>query len=292
MNVKQSPPPKVRHSIQASQLYKIVGKGQLQSRLGINLDFLSQLLAPENYRVWINQKGREIQQPIYRLGQLHKRIANLMSRIVLPDYVYSQKGRSYIDNARQHIGSQPLGKTDIHKFYPSTSRQMVWRMFHEDFKCAKDISNILADLCCYQQKHLPTGSPLSGHVAFFASREMFDEIEDVARMSHNKMTLYVDDVTMSGSTVTKNLMYRVRSVIHRHGLKAKKSKTKTFAAHSPKTVTGAVIVGSEVRLPNQRHKKIWETRRFLKASSGAEKKRLLRSLKGRLQESKQITKAE
>lgn len=146
-----------RYPIQDSRLYKIVGKGQLETLLGIQLEHLDRLLSPDNYRVWINENNREIQQPINWLGQVHKRIGDLLSRIEIPEYVYSQKGRSYVDNARQHTGNVPLGKTDISKFYPSTTRQMVWRMFSEDFNCANDIADILADICCYQQKHLPTG---------------------------------------------------------------------------------------------------------------------------------------
>ena len=277
-----------RYPIQDSRFYKIVGKGQLETLLGIQLEHLDRLLSPDNYRVWINEKGREIQQPINWLGQVHKRIGDLFSRIEVPDYVYSQKGRSYVDNARQHTGNVPLGKTDISKFYPSTTHQMVLRMFLENFKCANDIADILADICCYQQKHLPTGSTLSGRIAFFAARRMFDEIYEKANSDGIKMTLYVDDITLSGQDVTKTLMSQVRQTVRQHGLKTKNSKTKTFSANAPKTVTGVIVTGDEVCLPNSRHKKIWEDRRALQNAVGKEKTRLVRSLKGRLQEAKQI----
>ena len=277
-----------RYPIQDSRFYKIVGKGQLETLLGIQLEHLDRLLSPDNYRVWINEKGREIQQPINWLGQVHKRIGDLFSRIEVPDYVYSQKGRSYVDNARQHTGNVPLGKTDISKFYPSTTHQMVSRMFLEDFKCANDIADILADIFCYQQKHLPTGSALSGRIAFFAARRMFDEIYEKANSDGIKMTLYVDDITLSGQDVTKTLMSQVRQTVRQHGLKTKNSKTKTFSANAPKTVTGVIVTGDEVCLPNSRHKKIWEDRRALQNAVGKEKTRLVRSLKGRLQEAKQI----
>lgn len=277
-----------RYPIQDSRLYKIVGKGQLETLLGIQLEHLDRLLSPDNCRVWINENNREIQQPINWLGQVHKRIGDLLSRIEVPEYVYSQRGRSYVDNARQHTGNVPLGKTDISKFYPSTTRQMVWRMFSEDFKCANDIADILADICCFQQKHLPTGSALSGRIAFFAARRMFDEIYEKATSDGIKMTLYVDDITLSGQDVTKTLVSQVRQTVRRHGLKTKSSKTKTFSANVPKTVTGVVVVGGEVCLPNSRHKKIWEDRRALQKAVGKEKTRLVRSLKGRLQEAKQI----
>ena len=100
--------------------------------------------------------------------------------------------------------------------------------------------------------------------------------------------MYVDDITLSGQDVTKTLVSQIRQTVRRHGLKTKNSKTKTFSANVPKTVTGVVVVGNEVCLPNSRHKKIWEDRRALQNAVGDEKMRLVKSLKGRLQEAKQI----
>ncbi|MDY7579308.1 hypothetical protein RGU70_13380 [Herbaspirillum sp. RTI4] len=60
--------------------------------------------------------------------------------------------------------------------------------------------------------------------------------------------------------VTKRRLSEVRQVVRRHGPKTKQSKTKTFTAEAPKTVTGVIVSGNELCLPNTRHKKIWETR--------------------------------
>lgn len=271
-----------------SPLYRLVGIGQLKRVLSIDTKRLEKILSQENYRTWHNEKGREIQQPIKWLAQVHKRIGELLSRIEVPDYVYSQKGRSYADNARQHLGNVPLAKTDISKFYPSTTRHMVWRMFVADFKCACDVADILADICCYQQKHLPTGSSLSGRVAFFAARHMFDEISDKAQAIESKLTVYVDDITLSGHLVTKKVISEVRHIVRVHGLQTKESKTKTYASGAAKMVTGAVLVGNEMRLPNSRHKKIWEAHRAMQLAKPEDREKFARSLKGRLQEAKQI----
>jgi hypothetical protein len=119
------------------------------------------LLDVKHYRVWTNEKGREIQAPHGWLAQVHKRIGALLARIELPNYVYSQKGRSYADNARAHRGETPLIKTDISRFYPSVTRQAVFRMFIDDFECAVDVAHRLADVCCYKQAHLPPVAPLA-----------------------------------------------------------------------------------------------------------------------------------
>jgi hypothetical protein len=241
------------------------------------------------YRVWTNDKGREIQAPIGRLAQVHKRIGQLLARIEVSDYLYSQKGRSYADNAWAHRGSTPLIKTDIHRFYPSITRQMVFRMFVDDFECVMDVAHRLADVCCYKQAYLPTGSPLSGRVAFFAKRHMFDEIAHVAHHAGCKVTVYVDDVTVSGKAATKKLLGKIRQTISRHGLRTKGRKSKTFASGAAKMVTGVVVIRDEVRLPNTRHQNIHLARQALQtAAVPTDRERAQRVLVGRLQEAQLV----
>lgn len=246
------------------------------------------LLDTKHYRVWMNEKEREIQAPQGWLAQIHKRIGELLARIELPDYVYSQKGRSYADNARTHRGNTPLIKTDISRFYPSVTRQAVFRMFLDDFECAVDVAHRLADVCCYKQAHLPTGSALSGRVAFFSKRHMFDEIANAAQGKNCKMTAYVDDVTISGTAATKILLGEVRQIIGRHGLRTQDRKSKTYANGAAKAVTGAVVVRDEVRLPNTRHLKIHRARQAVQEAPPSEQERARRVLAGRLQEARQI----
>lgn len=277
-----------RYPINQSPLYRLRGKGQLEKVIGVQWDAADKLLTPDNYRVWVNDKGREIQKPLGFLNHVHAQIGKLLARIEAPDYLYSQKGRSYADNARQHIGNVPLVKTDIHKFYPSTSRQMVYRLFAVDFNCADDLAHRLADICCYRQEHIPTGSPLSDRVAFFAAKHMFDAIDTAAEYAQCQMTVYVDDITVSGKGATMKLLGKMRQIVRQHGLKTKQRKSKSYAATAAKPVTGAIIADSELRLPNVRHKKIWETKQQLINAPHEKKKHIQQMLRGRLQEAKQI----
>ena len=276
------------YPIHDSPLYKIVGLGQLEQRLNIKFSKLDKLLN-NNYRVWLNPKGREIQCPLGMLNQVHIHIGRLLGRIETPTYVHSKKSRSYVTNANQHKGNVALAKTDISKFYPSTTRKMVWEMFVNQFKCAKHVSDILADICCYQQKHIPTGSPISGRIAFFASIDLFNKVDAYCKKEGCHFTLYVDDLTISGRNATKFLINEVRKVIRLNGLKAKRSKTQTFPAYSAKTVTGVILRGTESLLPNKRHKAIADTRRsFDNAKNPYDKEQLKVSLNGKLREAKQV----
>lgn len=280
-----------RYPLKRSPLYRLRGKRKFETVLCVQWEAVPKLLDIKYYRVWRNEKGREIQAPQGWLAQVHKRISELLSRIELPDYLYSQRGRSYVDNARAHLGNKPLIKTDISRFYPSVTRQAIFRMFLYDFECASDVAHLLADICCYKQTHLPTGSTLSGRVAFFAKRHMFDEIADVAQSFGCKMTIYVDDVTVSGTTATKKLLSTIRKIIRRHGLHTQGQKSKTYASDSPKVVTGVVIVGDEVRLPNSRHLKLHQARQAIQVATPEDLKHAQQILAGRLQEASQILKS-
>ena len=277
-----------RYPLHQSPLFKMRGKGQFEKIIGVRWGAVLKLLRAKNYRVWTNSKGRVIQQPLGWLATVHGRIAELLSHIELPDYVFSKKGRSYAGNARQHVGTVPVIKTDIHKFYPSVTWNMVYRLFVRDFQCAEDIAHRLADICCFRQEHIPTGSPVSGRVTFFAARHMFDAIDAMAIERECKMTAYVDDITVSGQGATKRFLGEIRKLVSRNGLNTKQRKSRTYAPTAVKTVTGAIVAGDALRLPNKRHLKIWETKQALATATGPEKQRLIGTLRGRLQEANQV----
>ena len=285
MQLKKTPK---RYPLEHSPLFRLRGKGKFESVLGVRWNVVPMLLDSTNFRVFLNENGREIQAPINMLFQVHKRIGQLLTRIVLPDYIYSQKGHSYVDNARAHLGYTPLVKTDITRFYPSVTRQAVFRLFLDDFECAVDIAHCLADICCYKQEHLPTGSSLSGLVAFFAKKHMFDEINQVAINCNCKMTVYVDDVTISGIGAAKKLLGKIHRIIRKHGLYTSAKKSKTYASSATKMVTGVAINGNDVRLPNVRHLKIHNAKKAVQAADPANLPRAKRVLAGRLQEASQV----
>ena len=68
----------------------------------------------------------------------------------------------------------------------------------------------------------------------FRERHMFDEIASLAQAAGCKMTAYVDDVTISGTAATKELLGSVRQVIARHGLLTKDKKSKTTPPARPR----------------------------------------------------------
>ena len=125
-------------------------KKVLQHSLGIKdnrllkQDYVASLVEPY---IDTNGKPRLIEPPKPELKNVQRRIKNMLGRIVVPDNVFSGiKGRSYADNAFFHTGEhlRYLFKIDLTAFFPSISRETVYRFFHDDLLCAPDIADILS----------------------------------------------------------------------------------------------------------------------------------------------------
>lgn len=248
-----------QYPIHQSPLYKLANKRKLAILLNCTLPELVRLSrATDRYRVFpINNgtlKERQVECPSYGLKRIHVRLLTLLRRIETPNYLHSGiKGRSYISNAEQHRGNRGLLKIDIKKFYPSTSKRQVFSFYRKRLNCSADIAGLLADLTTYRS-HLPTGSPLSQHLAFLTHQPMFDAINKIATSHNLVMTCYVDDITVSGARAPRRVLNLIKSVIRNHGLEY--HKVRRITGDKPKVVTGVVVHGDAIALPNRRHRSI------------------------------------
>lgn len=288
--MKRLPRKGERYHINQSPLFRIGSKKQLLKRLGLTERELLRVLSRPCYAEWKDKKKRDIQQPVGLVAQVHSTLGRFLSRIETPEYVHHKKTRSYVSNAKEHTGYHPLVKTDISGYFPSVSRDKVMEMFINLFECPKDVAGILSRLCCYQHKHLPTGSCISGYVSFFANQHLFDMIARIAKVRGCTFTLYVDDLTISGPAATKRLINEVRQLILKSGMRAKGKKTRAYSIYSPKTVTGVIVRGNSCYLPNAQHLELKRTRDAF-ATATEERETLLKVLKGRNMAARQISKA-
>lgn len=281
------------HPLNQSCLYRLGSKARLIELLNLpSLQALEELITSgdSNYRAYAEDDGREIQYPLGTLADCHKRLAKLLGRIEVPDYVHSKKGRSYISNAKAHANSFPLAKTDISKYFPSTSFAHIQRMFLEDMKCPKDVAWYLSKLCTFNG-HIPTGSKISNPLAFLANRPMFDRIHEYACRHDCVMTLLQDDIVISGASASKRMLNDIIMDIRRSGLRAspKRKKTKTYPANAVKIITGVVVDGESTTLPNRRRKLIADTfKNALSARTPPERASAIMELRGRINEADQI----
>ena len=252
-------------------LYGLQSKKMLKRLLHIKdskitkQDYIVSLVSPYIDK---SAKPRLIEPPSEELKTVQKRLKSLLSKIVVPDNVFSGvKGRSYADNAKMHIGNgrRNLFKIDLTAFFPSIDRDTVYHFFAKDLNCAPDIAQILTNLTTIDldkakisdrndvylflsskkvttHNHLISGSPTSQLLSYLVNHQMFDEIQEICDRNGIFMTIYVDDITFSSEHwISHNFTEQIYRIIKKYKYNISRSKVKKCTKSYPKLVTGVII---------------------------------------------------
>lgn len=255
------------YRLDQSPFYKLSNKKRLAELLGLERPELTKLakLSDSLYSEFDTTKkdgsSRQVENPRRKLKLVQARIARLLNRITPPDYLFCPvKGRSYVTNAAQHVGNRVVRCLDIRKYFPSTSSKRVFWFFHKVMKCELDIAAILTRIACHKQ-HLPTGSPLSPIMAYYAHFDMWESIATICKNEGYTLTVYIDDVTISALQLTPQVIWDIKKAIHRTRLRYHKEKK---YVDRPAEITGVIVSSDTISLPNRQHKKVADTRLALK----------------------------
>jgi hypothetical protein len=152
-------------------------------------------------------------------------------------------------------------------------------------ECSSDVAALLADIGTYKG-HLPTGSPLSPILAFYAHYELWEKVHEIVRSAGGTDSLYIDDLTISGDKVPTRVMWEVRKNIHRAGLRYHKEKT---FIDRPAEITGVIVSGDRLLAPNRQLLKRHRAEQALsKATGDTETLILKQQIRGLVGQLKQI----
>ncbi len=186
---------------------------------------------------------RKITSPHKRLKEIQSRILKLLSFVERPSWLFSaEKGKSYIDNAKQHQNSDFHLTVDIKKFYDNCTREYVYSFFCYELLMSKDIAKLLTDITTYENK-IPTGCPTSQIIAYYAYQKMFNELSTLSLKNNCVFSLYVDDITFSSSSDFnyKKLSSEIDIILRKYGHKIKGCKTTYYKKNKSAVITGVVI---------------------------------------------------
>ena len=121
------------HDAQDSPFFRLKSRAKLASILFISQGKLQALARDcDLYSEFKKPKSsggfREISAPRSDLKTVQARIADLLQRLSPPNYLFAPvSGRSYVDNAAAHIGSDAVRLLDIVDFFPScTGNRVIW----------------------------------------------------------------------------------------------------------------------------------------------------------------------
>lgn len=239
-------------------LYGIKGTGQLVRILNWSagiaaLDALP--ASPKAYKEWKSERGRKVQEACPELRRMHARIATLLRRVEPPEYRHSGvRGRSFLTNAKCHRDNYASVKTDIKKFYPSVTFGHVFAFFHARMKCNADVAAILAKLCCFRGKYLPTGGVHSEVLAFYCIKPCFDVIAQRAAQRGGVASIYVDDIMVTMPGASRSDLIWMRRLFARYGLALHgDDKSRVFRKGQRKTITGVNVQEGRLAAPQAQH---------------------------------------
>ncbi|MEH2149798.1 reverse transcriptase family protein [Nostoc sp.] len=263
------------------------------SRANLEMLTLSEGLYIEK-SIFSPKKGKPfpVEKPTLPLKRVQKRIEELLKRVKMPNYIHAPaKGRSYISNAKAHINAAVVRSLDIKQYFPSSQSWRVYSFFYKQMRCSSDVAGILTRLSTFK-RHLPTGSPSSPVLSYFAHIDMWEAINKLVESEGCTLTVYMDDVTISGSSVPDKLIFQVKKEFYCCGLRDSRKKEKHYVGNKPRKITGVIVKDGELKVPNSQHKKMHNCRQAIQKETDPGKlAHLMRSLKGLKSQAQQIRKA-
>lgn len=265
-NIRKKRKPDNELPIHQCALYKVGSPKRLADLLNISTIELEVILQSEsNYKLFNkvlapnpltgkSRKNRAVQEPKSRLRKLHERILSILRRVQYPGYVQGGvKHRSYQTNAAIHLGARQTATFDLKNFYGSTRYCLVHDFFHNTMCCPTDIAGRLASLITWNGV-MPTGSPLSPLLSFWAAKGLFDKCEALAIKYGLNFTCYIDDLTFSGDQISGKFQSELKIIASRFGYELAKEKTKIFRFGVPAHITGVISHKAKLSVPHARLK--------------------------------------
>ena len=201
---------------------------------GISIDLLSQTLgmskdalillakhAPRDYRerkaLKKNGDTRLIESPSLPLKKAQRLLLSIIfQQLPLSDAFFGRKGTSVIGAVKPHCNKDVVITLDIKSFFPSVTDYMVRGMLL-DRGAEKEVANVITRLVT-RNKHLPQGAPTSSCVAALV---LNPAVKNICRalqiIPHADISVYVDDITLSGPSGITGMLKTITRIIERHG---------------------------------------------------------------------------
>lgn len=210
-----------------------------------------------------NKTTRTISEPLPSLKEVQSWILNN----ILYKIEVSKFAKAYLPNVtlKQNLvfhREQPkVFKVDIKNFFPSIKLSDIEVIF-ETIGYSKIISNLLAKLCCLNEK-LPQGASTSPYLTNIFLKDCDHRISSYCLQRKIRFTRYADDLTFSGDFNEEELYEFVKSEIEKVGLELNISKTKLIKQNNRQMVTG-VVVNEKIQVVRYKRKQVRQEIYFIR----------------------------
>lgn len=216
---------------------------------------------------------RAVYKPHYLLRKIQRRInRRIFTRIVAwPDYIYGSvpntKGvdkkviqrKDYVSCAAQHCESKSLLKVDIKDFFDNIHIYHVKKIFLDFFKYPEDVSELLADICCFEERVIQ-GALTSSYIASLCLWDIEPKLVERLQRHNLTYTRLVDDITVSSKVSNFQFdmaLSHITRMLEDKDLPINNAKTKvSYVSISPLMVHGMRVNFSEPRYPSDEIRKL------------------------------------
>lgn len=178
------------------------------------------------------------------LKPLLKKINNVFFRRVdFPSYLTgSLAGRDFVANVDIHKGSRRAVTEDIAQFFDCITAAHVYRIWHELFGFAEEVSDLLTRLTT-KDGRVFQGTPTSSYLANLAFWDREPALVERMVARGIRYSRYVDDVTMSSAGEMREedkrwAIAQAYAMIGGAGFKPQRAKHGAFTARGPITIMG------------------------------------------------------
>ena len=155
-------------------------------------------------------------------------------------------------------------------------------------QCSPDVAAIIRGIVT-RNGSLPQGSPCSPILAYLSYVDMWEEISRIVENAGCTLSVYADDLTISGEIVPEAAIWEIKKALRRHGHRYNTSKERSKRGRSVE-ITGVILRSDRLYAPNRLHKKLYDIRRELsKASLNKRTATLKAAVRGREAQMNQVT---
>jgi hypothetical protein len=203
------------------------------------------------------------------LKDIHEKIKNrLLKKVRFPRYLLGgiadrDYPRSPEAHAKIHSASKIIISEDIEDFYPSTSSELVFKVWKYLFQFSTEVAQLLTTLTTFEGAR-PQGWKTSGYLANLA---FWEHEPDLVKMLSNMKCTYsrfADDVDVSSKdyldsrskTLIISELYRM---LRRSGYNPKRKKHKIMTSGTHMEVTGINVNRARLTLPKKYRKAVRST---------------------------------
>jgi hypothetical protein len=229
----------------------------------------------------------------------------------LPSFIFGGvKGKDHVKAAKNLVGRKKyrtLLKSDLSRFYEHVPQERVVHFFMEKGQCSRGGARLLAKLCCVpkgakgsnsDEMTIARGFATSSRLAVWCNLDFFLRLDWLVkrelRRHDPRLSIYVDDIGVTASKVTKDQMERLYGQIrdifnpndgHVLPLNEKKMKVKSYKEGM--RILGTIIQRNGLHVSDKTSGKIQSLKEKISKSKTRKERQKYREKKNHLMTYKQ-----